>query len=227
MDEISFGTDRERRSRRMRRAGMVAAAGVGITLGAAGIAAAAGSPSPTPSGGTTAQTAPAPPDGGPGDHRMARRGRMGGPMGGPGMAGPGGRRGLGMRGAVHGELVVPNGSGGWRTVQVQRGKVTAVSKTSLTVKSDDGYTKTYAVTASTLVDAARDGISTVAKGEKVAVLATVSGGTSTATEVRDLTKIEAGHKKWGPPPGGGAPPAPGGTPATPGSYSEGADAEGA
>jgi hypothetical protein len=126
---------------------------------------------------------------------------------------------------------VPDGTG-WRTVAVQRGVVTAVSSTSLTVKSKDGYSATYVVTAKTLVDAARDGIATVKKDENVAVVATVAGGTSTADEVRDLTKIQAQRKEWGPPPGGFGPggarpgqPAPGGTPASPSSYDDAGGAQ--
>lgn len=188
---------------RLRRAGIVAAVGVGLAVGAAGIAAAGTSASPSPTGGTTAQSVPQdrPHDGrGPG-------GRHGGPS-------------LGPRGAVHGEFVVPNGSGGFRTVQMQRGVVTAVSATSLTVKSADGYTKTYLVTKDTVVNAGRDGIATVTKDERVGILASVAGGTSTATAIRDVTKIEGEHKKWGPPPA-----APGG--AAPGSYEGGFDAAGA
>jgi hypothetical protein len=92
---------------------------------------------------------------------------------------------------VRGEFVVPDGKGGWRTVQMQRGTVTAVSDTSLTVKSADGVSKTYVLTKDTRVDAARAGIASVANGDTVGVLATVSGGTATATSVRDLTKIKA------------------------------------
>jgi hypothetical protein len=194
MDEIRFGAAQQRRRTTLRRAGVAAAAGVGITLGAAGIAAAADNPSPSPSGGTTAQTAPNAPGARPHPGRMGHRG------------GPGAERGMGMRGAVHGEFVVPNGKGGWRTVQMQRGTVTAVSKTALTVRSEDGFTKSYVLTSATLVDAGRDGIATVATKEQVAVVATESGGTTTANEVRDLTKIKAERKQWGPPPGGGGMP---------------------
>jgi hypothetical protein len=194
-----------RSSRRARWLGGAAAAGVGVILGAAGIAAAA-DPTPTPSPSAGSQVAPpgTPPVGGPGLHRGLRRG-----PGGPG-------RGLGMRGAVHGEFVVPDGAG-WRTVALQRGVVTAVSSTSLTVKSKDGYIRTYVLTAKTLVNAGRDGISTVKNGEEVGVAATVKGGTATADDVRDLTQIRAQRKSFGPPPGSG-PNAPEGTPASPSSY---------
>jgi hypothetical protein len=128
-----------------------------------------------------------------------------------------------MRGAVHGEFVVPDGTG-WRTVTVQRGVVMAVSSTSLTVKSKDGYTRTYVLTAKTLVNAGRDGIATVKKGEEVGVAATVKSGRATADDVRDLTQIKAQRKDFGPPPGR-APNAPNGTPASPSSFNDDADAQ--
>lgn len=193
---------------RMRRVGAAAAAGLGITLGVAGIAAAA-DPSPGPSKGETAQFAP---QGPPPESRHHRRGPDGDHKRGPG-------------GAIRGEFVVPDGKGGFRAVQTQRGTVTAVSSTSLTVKSEDGVSKTYVLTKDTKVNAGRDGIATVEKGELVAVLATVSGGKATATNVRDLTKIRAQHEKWGPPPPPGL--RPGGTPAEPSGYDGPADSLGA
>ena len=71
---------------------------------------------------------------------------------------PGGRDGEmrgGMRGALHGELTVPQADGtGTEVILVQRGTVTAVSSTSLSVKSTDGFTSTYTVSSSTRVRAA-------------------------------------------------------------------------
>jgi hypothetical protein len=209
-------------SRRLRRTGAAAAVAVGITLGAAGIAAAASDPSPTPSAGSTAK--PAMPQGALPGGPMGRRFYRGGPGGG-GPAGRPGLRGFGPSGAVRGELVVPDGKGGWRTVQVQRGTVTAVSPTSLTVKSADGVSKTYVLTKQTLVDAGRDGISTVAVNDTVGVVANLTGGTATATEVRDLTKIKAARGTARP--RRQAKPAPSGTPASPSTYDGEADAVGA
>jgi hypothetical protein len=103
---------------------------------------------------------------------------------------------FGVGGAVHGQLVVPKSGGGYQTVDVQRGKVTAVSSTSLTVKSADGFSATYAVSSSTIVDAQRDGIGSVKDGNQVYVTATVSGSTATATSVSDLTLL--GNAKGGP-----------------------------
>src|SRR5262249_42514770 len=60
--------------------------------------------------------------------------------------GPGGRFGFGGIGGdvLHGEFVVPK-NGAFETLDTQTGKVTDVSSTSISVKSDDGFSKTYAV----------------------------------------------------------------------------------
>ena len=90
---------------------------------------------------------------------------------------PGGRDGGmrgGMRGALHGELTVPQADGtGTEVILVQRGTVTAVSSTSLSVKSTDGFTSTYTVSSSTRVRAAGgDKISGVKVGATVNVVST-------------------------------------------------------
>jgi hypothetical protein len=51
---------------------------------------------------------------------------------------------------LHGEFVVRT-KDGFKTAFVHRGEVTAVNSTSITVKSADGFTKTYAVTGETKV----------------------------------------------------------------------------
>jgi hypothetical protein len=104
--------------------------------------------------------------------------------------------GSGLMGALHGQFVVPKSGGGYETVDVQRGKVTAVSKDSLTVASDDGYTKTYTVTADTLVNGGRDGIASIKNSDTVAVLAG-DGATPTALHVTDLTTVQGAHERWG------------------------------
>lgn len=109
--------------------------------------------------------------------------------------GPGFGWGLGLGGdlfgAIHGQFVVPKAGGGYQTVDVQRGSVTAVSTTSITVKSSDGFTKTYRVTSSTIVAAQREGIASVKSGQQVMVVATVSGSTATAVSVIDLSALPA------------------------------------
>jgi hypothetical protein len=50
-------------------------------------------------------------------------------------------------------------------------------------------TRTYLVTSSTDVDAQRAGIASVAAGHQASLVATVSGGTATATSIDDLTLL--------------------------------------
>ena len=112
---------------------------------------------------------------------------------GRGHHGPGGRGGLGghLRGALHGELVVPQEDGtGTRTITVQSGTVTAVSSTRLSVRSTDGFTATYVVSSSTRLAGPTGGISAVKKGHEVAVVATKNGSTLTAIRVGDRTLRE-------------------------------------
>jgi hypothetical protein len=169
---------------------MLAAVAVTALAAGAGIAALAtsGSPSLASSSGQLAATpsaSPSPSAGhrGYGPHGPGHRFFGGGFGGGFG----------GVAGALHGEFVVPRSGGGYQTDDTQRGSVTAVSTSSITVKSADGFTKTYKVTSSTLVDAQRDGIGSIKNGHQVSVLATVSGGTATATSIQDLSLLRAGH----------------------------------
>jgi hypothetical protein len=104
------------------------------------------------------------------------------------------RFGLGGFGMVHGQFVVAKSGGGYETVDVQDGQVTAVSTTSITLKSSDGFTKTYVVTSSTTVDAQRDGIGSVKVGNQASVEATVSGSAVTAANIADLTLLQQGHE---------------------------------
>jgi hypothetical protein len=108
----------------------------------------------------------------------------------------GGFFGLGG-GVVHGQVTVPKSGGGYQTLDVQQGTVTAVSSTSISVKSADGYTASYAVSSKTLVDAQAAGIGSVKKGDTVFVTATVSGSTATAANVTDLTAVKAGRASFG------------------------------
>jgi hypothetical protein len=112
---------------------------------------------------------------------------------------PGGHHGPGMFGgrALHGEFVVPDGNGGFRTMVVQRGEVTAVSKTEITVVSEDKFSTTYAVTEDTLVNAARDGITTIKKGAQVNVAATKVGDKATAVHIGDQSARKAMRGRMG------------------------------
>jgi hypothetical protein len=100
-------------------------------------------------------------------------------------------------GVVHGQVTVPKSGGGYQTLDIQDGTVTAVSSTSVTVKSADGFVASYSVTSNTLVNAKSAGIGSVKKGDTVFVSATVSGSTATAAQVVDLSAIKAGRAKFG------------------------------
>src|SRR6478736_3109024 len=73
-------------------------------------------------------------------------GHAGGPPG-WGAGGPGGPGGF--QRSLHGENVVSDGHGGFSTELTQTGDVTAASDTSLTVRSQDGYSQTYVLDADT------------------------------------------------------------------------------
>ncbi|AIJ21820.1 hypothetical protein [Amycolatopsis methanolica] len=109
---------------------------------------------------------------------------QGGPGGGMGM--PGGGSSSAMVNALHGEYVVADGNGGYTTVLMQIGTVTEVSATSLTAKSDDGYTRTYTIDSDTAVGDNAD-LSSIATGDTVTVVASVSGDTATADTLTEGT----------------------------------------
>ena len=98
------------------------------------------------------------------------QGHAGGP---PGWGGPGGPGGF--QRTLHGENVVSDGEGGFSTELTQTGDVTAACSTSVTVRSQDGYSRTYAFDAGTRQP--------LQPGEQVSVRATERGGVATATTV--------------------------------------------
>jgi hypothetical protein len=127
-------------------------------------------------------------------------GQGGGAGGGPGTGGGDfGRQTAGAAGlttALHGDFVVARGTG-YGTDRLQTGTVTAVS-----VRSTDGYTQRYLVGSGTP-------IGTVATGNTVTVVATVSGQTATVTTIEDTSggnRIGRGGTGQGGTPPGAAPP---------------------
>jgi hypothetical protein len=74
--------------------------------------------------------------------------------------------------------VVPDGAGGYRTELTQTGTVTAVSPSSITVRSDDNYTQTYVIPTT-----AGNAESPAAVDERVIVHATRVGQTATVTNI--------------------------------------------
>ena len=102
---------------------------------------------------------------------------QGGMGGGPG--GQGGGGGGQLMDALHGEYVVSDGNGTYTTELLQNGEVTAVSDTSITAKSDDGYTHTYTIDSDTVVGNGSADLSSIATGDDVTIIATESGDTAT------------------------------------------------
>jgi hypothetical protein len=111
-----------------------------------------------------------------------------------------GGRGDGLSGALHGDFVASDGNGGYVTKRLQSGTVTAVSSTSITAKSADGYSTTFVVTSSTSVDNGVDTISNVKTGDTVTVVGTVADGTATASTIFDSTLNQANGNQMGGPP---------------------------
>src|SRR6266487_4495411 len=145
-------------------AGSSGSAGSGQAAGEGVFAATTDSPSASPS-------SPGAPD-----HRKP---------GWPGRGGwfPRGHFGAGMgRDLLHGEFVVKDQNGKTTTMVEQHGTVTAVSASSVSLKSSDGFTGTYAVNNDTKVRVGGGpaAISGVKTGNEAWVVAT-KGGTSTAT----------------------------------------------
>lgn len=101
----------------------------------------------------------------------------------------------GFGGGIHGQFTVPGPNGGYQTILTQIGTVDSVSASSITVKSEDGYTHTYSVDNNTLVAAGNNGIADVAKGDTVRVLAVGNA----AKQILDATKVQSLRQKyWGP-----------------------------
>jgi len=103
-----------------------------------------------------------------------------------------GHKGFGFGGALHGQFTAPAPNGGFQTILVQRGTVESVSGSSITVKSEDGYTHTYSVDNNTLVAAGNNGIADVANGDTVRVLAVGNA----AKEIVDATKVQSLRQEY-------------------------------
>ena len=172
-------TESENRRYLLRAGAAIAVVGA-VSIGAIGIAAAS-------SGETNAaaqpRSAPGP------DDDDNRGGHWGGPWRGGFGGGLGNVLGGDVDGILHGEVVLSKEGGGTQTVLVQKGAVTAVSATEVTVRSTDGFTTAYTVNGDTKVKADTDEIGSVAKDEEVLVVAPKSGDRHTATVLVDLTDV--------------------------------------
>jgi hypothetical protein len=150
---------------------------IGVILAGLGVAIAQSSspPSPAPSAGTP-PTSPVP-----GLHRGFGGGCFGH---------------FGFGGVLHGEFTTPAPNGGYHTLAVQTGQVTSVGATSIAVKSEDGFTRTYSVDGNTLVVAGDNGISDVKTGNTVRIVAVVSGGRARAVQIFDATTAQQSLGRW-------------------------------
>lgn len=181
----------------------VVAGGLAIGVGLAGLSAWSSASADPAVPGPASAGAAAPgmkmlrPDGG----RPGEPGVPGPPL--PGMLRMGPRLGVGGLGIVggrgiHGEQTTRKPGGGYQTLATQVGEVTSASKSSIAVKSEDGYTRTYAVDDKTRVLASKGGISDIQKGDRVQVLAVVEGNGARLLHVVDLSKLPAVDGKPGP-----------------------------
>jgi hypothetical protein len=122
-------------------------------------------------------------------------GMPGGPGGQHGAVGGPGPAAVGST-SLHGEFVVPDGAGGYTTVLTQTGTVTAISPTSIIIRSEDGFSQTYV-----LPSTAGNAGAPFTVDDQVVVRATRNGQTATVTNIGNL-------QQGGPlgPGGPGAPP---------------------
>jgi hypothetical protein len=100
-------------------------------------------------------------------------------------AAPKGRRPLLSR-VEHGEATVRTKTGA-EVVDLQRGTVTAATPTSVTVRSQDGYTATYTVTSTSRIrrDGRASSISAVAVADRVVLVAAKQGSADNVLRLAD------------------------------------------
>lgn len=97
--------------------------------------------------------------------------------------------------ALHGVFVVADGAGGFTTVLSQTGRVTAISPTSVTARSDDGFSQTYLIPA--LGPAVVKNTPPFVLNDAVTIHATRTGDTASVTTI-DYART--GGDPAGPPP---------------------------
>jgi len=115
----------------MRRAALAGAVALALTGAGAALAwSATGAPTPNPTPSQSPQSAPGNSGNAPGHNKPGKAQR----------AQP-----------LHGEGVVKNPDGTFQTQLEQRGTVESVSDSAITVKSEDGFSQTYAVTGDTKI----------------------------------------------------------------------------
>jgi hypothetical protein len=80
--------------------------------------------------------------------------------------------------SLHGEFMVADGKGGYTTELTQTGAVTAISPTSISVRSVDGYSQIYDISPTAGAAGAP-----FAVNDQVVVRATRTGQTATVTNI--------------------------------------------
>lgn len=99
--------------------------------------------------------------------------------------------------AIHGEHVVKQQDGSYRTVVTQAGTIESVSDSEVTVKSEDGFTQRYAINAETRITKIPTDLSQLrnGKGKPTMPSATVAelkaGDTVHASGIKDGTAVTA------------------------------------
>ncbi len=138
---------------------------------------------------------------GPGGQGMGSQGMPGSPQGGSaggrgqGQGGPGGFTAGGMGGglsaAVHAEYVILEGST-YTTMAEQLGTVTEVSATSVTVKSSDGFTRSYGLGSNVVVSNLEQRRQQAGgTGTQLSVADIVAGGTVRIVAAKDGSNYTA------------------------------------
>jgi hypothetical protein len=89
-----------------------------------------------------------------------------------------------VRRVAHGEFVVRQ-KGGFATIVLQRGTITAVNATAITLKSVDGYTGSYAITANTKIrsQGKPETVAELKLGEVAMIRGVKLGATATASRI--------------------------------------------
>ena len=97
-----------------------------------------------------------------------------------------GKHHAGLKAVEHGELTVHTKTGD-KVVDVQRGVITAVDATSVTVKSTDGYSATYTLDPATKVHKDKKAATAgdVAVNDRVRLEATKTATSDTVTRIGD------------------------------------------
>ena len=152
-------------------AASIATAGI-LAIGVTAVASADPSPSPSKSPGASADA----------EVKKDKRDKHGR---------PGGRF---LKHALHGEFVVGTPGGETRVEVIQRGEITEVDTNAktLTMKSVDGFTRTYTVTDDTKIrsQGEEEKFTDLKAGERAMVVAEKTGSTYTAKVIRGVREAK-------------------------------------